>query len=232
VAPIAGTRSGFYARLENLLIGPNPAEGLFREERFLHPDMDFALDFPRGWETQNGRTAVAAQSPRGDAALVLQTQGENGDPGEAAETFARENELELWGGERDRIGGFSSYRALEEVRTQQGTAVMELTWIAHPRAMFRLLGLYPSDRVSEYARDLREAAQSFRRLTDSERDGITELRLRVATALAGESLASLSRRTKNAWSLEETAVANDLSLEERLREGEPVKIVVEVPYRR
>jgi predicted Zn-dependent protease len=231
-APISGTRSGFYARLENLLIGPNPAEGLFREERFLHPDMDFALDFPRGWETQNGRTAVAAQSPRGDAALVLQTQGENGDPGEAAETFARENELELWGGERDRIGGFSSYRALEEVRTQQGTAVMELTWIAHPRAMFRLLGLYPSDRVSEYARDLREAAQSFRRLTDSERDGITELRLRVATALAGESLASLSRRTKNAWSLEETAVANDLSLEERLREGEPVKIVVEVPYRR
>jgi predicted Zn-dependent protease len=69
-------------------------------------------------------------------------------------------------------------------------------------------------------------------MSRSEHEGIIELRLRIATARAGESLTSLSRRTKNAWSLEQTAVANDLSLEQPLRRGEPVKIAVEVPYRR
>ncbi len=231
-APIAATRSAFYARLANLLIGPDPAEGLFREERFLHPDLGFALDFPRGWKTENARTAVAAQAPRGDAVLVLQTQGESGDPGEAAQLFARENQLQLGEGKRERIGGFPAYRARAELQTQQGPAVADLTWIAHPRAMFRLLGLSPSGRFGDYAGIFRDAARSFRPLAHRERDGITELRLRVAKAREGESLAALSRRTGNAWSLEETAIANDLPIERRLRGGEPVKIAVEVPYRR
>jgi predicted Zn-dependent protease len=109
---------------------------------------------------------------------------------------------------------------------------MDLTWIAHPRAMFRLMGLYPPDRAGAYARDVREAARSFRHMSRSEHRGITELRLRIATARSGESLAALSRRTENAWSLEQTAVANALSVEDRLERGQPVKIAVEVPYRR
>jgi len=232
VAPIAGTQFAFYGRLANLLIGPDPAQGLFRGERFLHPDLGFSIDFPRGWKTQNAKTAVAAQAPRGDAVLVLQAQGESGDPSQAAQIFAREKQLQLESGERDRIGGYPAYRARVEVQTEQGPAVMEWNWIAHPRAMFRLLGLSPSDRVDDYAREFRAAARSFRPLGDRERGGITELRLRVARARQGESLASLSRRTKNAWSLEETAMANDLSGERRLHEGEAVKIAVEVPYRR
>jgi predicted Zn-dependent protease len=232
VAPIAGKRSAFYARLANLLIGPDPAGGLFREERFLHPDLGFALDFPRGWKTQNAKTAVAAQAPRGDAILVLQTQGESGDPREAAQTFARANQLQLGDGRSERIGGFPAHRARAEVRGEQGPAVLELTWIAHPRATFRLSGLSASDRFGDYAGEFRDAARSFRPLSDREREGITELRLRVARAREGEGLVALSRRTKNAWSPEETAIANDLPLERRLREGEPVKIAVEVPYRR
>jgi predicted Zn-dependent protease len=231
-APIAGSRSAFYARLENLLVGPDPAEGLFREERFLHPALGFVIDFPRGWETQNGKTAVAAQAPGGGAILLLQTQGEGGDPGEAAQAFARANQLELAEARSDRIGGFPSHRARAAGRTEQGPAVMELTWIAHPRAMFRLLGVSSSNRFGSYEEPFRSAARSFRSITDREREGITELRLRVTRARKGESLVALSRRVKNAWSPEETAIANDLPLERRFQGGEPVKVAVEAPYRR
>jgi predicted Zn-dependent protease len=230
-APIAGTRSAFYARLANLLIGPDPAEGLFRDQRFLRPGLDFALDFPPGWKTQNARNAVAAQSPGGDAALVLQTQGESGDPGKAAQLFAQSNQIPLGKGKRERIGGFPAYRVRAELQTQQGPAITDLTWIAHPRATFRLLGIAPSGRFGDYAGTFRDAARSFRPLTRSERSGITERRLRVVKARGGESLAALSRRTGNAWSLDETAVANDRPIEGPLRAGEPVKIAVEVPYR-
>jgi len=230
-APIAATRSAFYARLANLLIGTDPAEGFFREERFLHPGLGFALDFPGGWKTENSRTAVGAQAPGGDAVLVLQTQGESGDPGKAAQLFAQQNQLQLGEGKREQIGGFPAYRTRAEFQTQQGPAVADLTWIGHPRATFRVLGISPSGRFGDYAGIFRDVARSFRPLAQRERDGITELRLRVAKARKGESLAALSRRTGNAWSLEETSVANDLPIEHRLRGGEPVKIAVEVPYR-
>jgi predicted Zn-dependent protease len=231
-APIAGTDSAFCARLENLLVGPDPAEGIFREDRFLHPDLGFAIDFPRGWKTQNGKTAVAAQTPQGDAGLVLQTQQGSGDPVEAAQRFARENQMQLEDGRRERLGGFDAYRARAKAMVGQQPAVADLTWIAHPRAMFRLLGIASADRFDDYARSFRDAARSFRSLERRERDGITELRLRVARPREGESLSALSRRTGNAWSLEETAVANDLAPGGRLRQGYPVKIAVEVPYRR
>lgn len=230
-APIAATRSAFYERLENLRIGLDPGEGLFRGQRYLHPLLGFALDFPRGWKTENAVTAVAAQAPRGDAILVLQTQGVSGDPREAARLFARESQIWLEEGTRERIGGFPAYRVRVELQTQQGPAVADLTWIAHPRAMLRLLGLSPSGSFGEYAGTFRDAARSFRPLADSERAGISELRLRVVKAREGENLAALSRRTGNAWSLQETAAANDLLIGRPLRGGEAVKIAVEVPYR-
>jgi predicted Zn-dependent protease len=231
-APIASTRSAFYARLADLRVGPDPSEGIFREQRYLHPVLDFALDFPAGWKTENAETAVAAQAPRGDAILVLQAQGPSRDPGEAAQLFAQQNQLLLGPGKRERIGGLPAYRVRTELATRQGPAIADLTWIAHPRATFRLMGLSPSGSFGNHAGTFRDAARTFRPLTERERAGITELRLRIATAREGESLAALSRRTGNAWSLEETAVTNDLPVERRLQGGEPVKIAVEVSYRR
>jgi predicted Zn-dependent protease len=231
-APIVASRSAFYSRLANLLVGPDPEQGVFREERFLHPALGFAIDFPRGWETQNAREAVAARAPEGDATLLLQVQGESGDPTAAAQRFAEENRLRLQDDERERIGGLWTYRARAELQTEEGPAMAEWTWIAHPRAMFRLVGLAPPDRFGHYEGAFRAAARSFRALGDRERRGITELRLRVARAHAGETLSALSRRTGNAWSVEETAIANGITAEERLDGGQPVKIAVEVPFRR
>ena len=57
-----------------------------------------------------------------------------------------------------------------------------------------------------------------------------ELRLRVVTARAGENLAELSLRTANAWKLNETSVANQIRIDKRLSEGEPIKIAIREPY--
>ncbi|MDX1650308.1 MAG: hypothetical protein R3263_10685, partial [Myxococcota bacterium] len=71
----------------------------------------------------------------------------------------------------------------------------------------------------------------LRPLSATERRSITERRLAVVAAGSGETLAALSRRTGNAWSPEETAVANALQVGDRLAAGMLVKIAVERPYR-
>jgi predicted Zn-dependent protease len=115
--------------------------------------------------------------------------------------------------------------------TQQGRAAIDLTWIDHPSGIFRIAALTSEARLDDYRDTFASTAQSFRTLSRFERSGITERRLRVVEARAGESLSSLSRRSGNAWTLDQTAVANALSRNASLEAGTPVKVAVETPYR-
>ncbi len=228
--PIARSRADFLSRLAGLLVGPDPAQGVFRDGLFLHPGLDFALEFPPGWQTRNTPQAVGAVSPQGDGQIVLELQGPSGDPGEAARAFAQQNRLMLTDGRAGQVGGWRAYRAAAVAQVQGGSAELDLTWIAHPAATFRLTGVTARGSRANLQRFL-TTARSFRPLTRSERAAMTEQRLRVVTARRGESLAALSRRTGNRWSLEQTAVANGLDAGATLASGTPVKVAVEVPYR-
>jgi predicted Zn-dependent protease len=93
--------------------------------------------------------------------------------------------------------------------------------------MFRLTGAAPPARWSQYAHLFRSAATSLRALSGDERRTIRVTRLAVATARNGEGLERLSRRVGNRWSLQETAVANDLDEVMTLRRAQQVKVAVD-----
>ena len=231
-APIAASRAAFLAKLDGLLVGPDPAEGVFRDSRFLQPGLRFAIDFPAGWRTANGKSVVGAAAPEQDAIVVLEMQESGDDPGTAATRFAQANRMELRDGESLRISGHRAHRAWAVAQTGEGQVGLDLTWIAHPAAIFRVTGMSPPSRFAGRGPAFERAARSFRRLSERERASIRDLRLRIVRARDGERLAALSRRTGNTWTPEETAVANGLPKGGRLSEGEPVKIAIEVPHKR
>jgi len=228
---IAATQRAFLHEFEDLLVGPDPAQGVIRGQRFLHPGLDLALDFPSGWEVQNTVTAVGAGSPQRDAAVMLEMQGPPGDPRAAGAKFAQANGIALQDGSRERLGDREAFHALAVASTQEGPLVLDLTWIAHPKAVLRLTGISPQSRYRSHAAALNGVARSVGTLTPAEREGIREQRLRVVEARAGETLGALSARSRNVWSLDETSVANGLAREPRLEAGQLVKVAVEVPYR-
>jgi predicted Zn-dependent protease len=230
--PVATSRAAFLAKLDGLLVGPDPAEGVFREARFLHPGLRFAIDFPAGWQTANGRSLVAAGSPEQDAIVLFEAQERGNDPLAAASHFAQASHIELRGGESARIGGYPAYRASATARTQQGTLGVDLTWIAFGTTVFRFTGLSPPSRFGARVPAFTRTALSFRTLSDRELASIRDLRLRIVEARSAEGIPALSRRTGNAWTPDETAVANGLPPGATLSEGEPLKIAVEVPYSR
>ncbi|UCD33476.1 MAG: M48 family metalloprotease, partial [Desulfobacterales bacterium] len=62
--PGVSDRQGEYLhQLEGLLVGKNPAEGVFRERKFLHPVADFAVIFPKDWKLINTRKVVLGLEP-------------------------------------------------------------------------------------------------------------------------------------------------------------------------
>ena len=229
--PIATTQADFLRKLDGLLIGPDPGEGVFRGSRFLHPGLGLALEFPDGWQTQNSADAVGAISPQQDAVIVLQPQGPPGDPRAAAMKAAQANGLSLQNTASGSQGGMQTFRALVARQTQDGPVIYDLTWIAHPKVMLRLTGMAPQSRFQSQSTAFARVSRSVSKLDASERAGIRERRLRVVEARGGETLSALSSRSGNVWTLDETSIANGLAREPRLDKGQLVKIAVEVPYR-
>lgn len=224
------TTAGMFARYDGLLLGDDPAGGIFRDQRFLHPELGFAIEFPPGWLTQNQRAAVLAAPRERDALLRLEGQGPSGDPREAAAAFAEANRLRYSTGRVLTIAGYDAYQARAETTLQNTRVVAELTWIAHPGGTFRITGITPTTRFAAHATAFLQTALSFRDLSAQERAGIMERFLAIERAREGESLKELSSRVDNQWSVVQTAVANGLAENVSLRAGQLVKLARQRVY--
>jgi predicted Zn-dependent protease len=170
-------------------------------------------------------------APRRDAVVVLEPQGPREDPEAAARRWLGANPAvrRVVESRAVRIGGWPAVTAVAEAQTQQGVSVLALTWIAHPKGTFRLTGMTSPNAWRAYAPTFDRVAASLRPLSASDRRGIAGLRLAIAQARHGETLAQLGSRTGNRWSLDETALANALPRDARLESGRLVKIAVARP---
>ena len=65
-------RDGARARLDGVIFGDNPEQGVTRGSTFLHPPLRFRIDFPPKWEVANSPQQVVAKAPDADVFMLLQ----------------------------------------------------------------------------------------------------------------------------------------------------------------
>jgi predicted Zn-dependent protease len=227
---IAPTQREFFDRIDGLVVGPAAREGVFRENIFLHADLGISLRFPPGWVYQNMSSQVIAVAPDGDAIARLELAGDGDDPRAAAAEFADREGVTLSAGTPIRIGGLRAFRANAVIQAGGARADALVTWVAYDGRVYQLAAGTLDSSFPKYDGILRSFARGFRPLTPEQRQEIDELRLRIAVARPGETLARLSKRTENEWNLNETAVSNALFVEEVLAGGQLVKIARREPY--
>jgi len=221
----------FVRKLDGLLIGTNPAEGVFQGRTFLHPVLDFSIVFPEGWIAMNTRQAVVAVTPKKDAVLILGIQGEGTDPSQAAaaltQALQREFRAKPTRSEPVRIGKLPAHLVTYSDTSGEEPMCLCFLWVAYRGLIYQFIGLAPE----RYRPTLREVALSFGSLTSDEKASIEETRLRIVSARANETLDQLSKRTRNVWDPKTTSVINGINPDQSLREGQLIKIAVSQPYR-
>jgi predicted Zn-dependent protease len=231
---IARDRAAFLARIDGLLVGENPAEGIFEGPLFVHPDLGFSLRFPDGWKTANTRTAVGAVAGDRRATTTLRAQAEGSDPRAVAkqslEATARETRLDLLRAGEVEIGGRRAFQALAVAATPRGAVTLHLTWIAHEGVVYLLAGVVEGGYAQSHHAALEATAASFRPLDAEQRARIRETRLRIARAGAGETLAIVSRRSGSAWEPGYAEIVNAVGATTPLPAGAPLKIARREPY--
>ncbi|MGH6691238.1 MAG: M48 family metalloprotease, partial [Gammaproteobacteria bacterium] len=65
-------RDDYLRRIDGMIFGDSPEQGIVRGSAFLHAPLRFRVDYPQGWAIQNTARQVVAKAPNADVFLVLQ----------------------------------------------------------------------------------------------------------------------------------------------------------------
>ena len=226
--------AGYYAMIDGLVLGDDPAGGAFDEEnKFVHPELRFSLRFPPGWDTLNSTRQVVAVSPRRDAQAELTVVGSTEEPLDAVVDAFLEAEFEgVTVRVRERralkIGDLDAIRIEGRAITPGGPLFALMTFIAYEDLVYRLQVL--SFDASRYRGRARAFAHSFRALDEASARSLRVTRLRIARSLENETLAELSERTRNELEVVFTGVLNGIYASTPLPRRTPIKIGIAEPY--
>jgi predicted Zn-dependent protease len=227
----AGTdRNEYLGKVDGLVYGDNPDQGVVRGTSFLHPKLRLAADFPEGWDVSNSQSQVVAKQPGANVFIILQTVNRPaGRTIEETALRAMEN-----AGFRAVAGGPATINGLDAfVGTYEGSLQgvgrvrVRAAHIVHNRSVFMMAGVAPADAYDRSEPALSSSIRSFRPLTPGEAESIHPNRINLYTAREGDSWQSIAERQgKGIVKPATLAIMNGHPVNEQPRAGERLKIVV------
>jgi len=218
-------RDDFLDAIDGIDFGPNPRDGYFEEQVLFHPDMQFRMEFPEGWKTQNARTAVVATNADGDAVMQL-TLATASDPASALSEFFSMEGLQRTGPSMGSISGLRTAGDGFAIETSSGKLRGRIGFVELEGRVFQLLGYSAEFRWETYEPIVRRSLASFERLTDKRALAIEPQTLMVVRSMGAASLDDLMRAAGANAPAETIALINRVDPGERLDSSGRYKMVV------
>ena len=220
-------RDTFLSRIDGLMYGDDPRQGVIEGNTFIHPDMRLTFTAPNGFYMVNGTRAVSINGQSGQAQLT--TGPYNGN----LETYVRQafqaiggqqTQLAPQSVQRTTINGLPAMYGVARVNTgQQQVDVTVMAYEFSNSQAFHFATITPAGRASTF----NSMFNSLRRINANEAAQVVPRRIDVMTAGRNDTVQSLAGRMAygNAQ-VERFRVLNGLSANAQVVPGEKYKIVV------
>lgn len=190
----ATNRAGFLTQLDGLTFGDSEKEGIRRGNRFYHRDLDFALEFPAGWNIENRSDRLLAQSPDADGMMQFTTQDLNKRISPQAFMSERLKLADIRNGEEIELDGMQGYTGIAEQNTSFGRLPVRYVVLYRGDKALIFAGLSKARGMPyKYDTEILRTARSFHRLTDRERALATAQRIHVIPAGQNTRFTALAR---------------------------------------
>jgi len=226
---LGDVRKRYLDRIDGLAIGDRPETGVFLGQLFVHPELDFQIRFPTGWQLQNAARAVGATAPRREAVVFLAGDLPPGELVEVANRFASQADQEFGARvtqkENVRLGNIEAIRYSFQGGNGPQAIAAQVTFFPFARGTWRMVAMSPRAASDRFSSTMLMSTRSFGPLTPENRERIEIRRLRVVLARAGEEISALGQRTQCDLDPAETASLNGLFGNEVFAGGELLKIV-------
>jgi predicted Zn-dependent protease len=227
---LATNRDAYLQRIDGIVFGDSPEEGIVRGRAFLHPVLRFALTFPEGWRIANTRTQVVAQPPGANPAILLQLvqQPQGRTMEEVAVASMSQAGFRRLQGSRTSINGLEAHVGIYQGRTQQlGEVVTRAAHVRHDQLVYLLAGLAQPNEYKALEGRFAETIESFRPLSPGEAERIRPNRVDVYVVRAGDTWEGIAQRAgEGVLDATTLAIMNNSRADQPPRAGERIKIVV------
>jgi len=221
-------RQPYEQHLDGMIFGLNPREGFFKNGIFYHPDLRFQIAFPNGWQTQNGKSSVAAMSPQQDAIIELTlAQGSNTD--QAARAFLSQQGVQAGNLTRGNINGLTASEAPFSASTQNGTLQGQAVFVQYGNNIYQLLAYGPQANWSAHTAEAQHAISSFGPVHDASVLNVQPQHLSLFTLDHRATIAELAAQRAAPVSKATLALINQVDENTPLEPGHIVKWVVGQP---
>jgi predicted Zn-dependent protease len=225
--PVAGDHAAFLAKLDGMLLGENPARGVFVGTRFLHPSVGLRMEFPGKWLTGRAPGAVGASSPGRLDVMLLRAVGADDEPLAVARAQEKRSGVRLLEHARAlQINALPAVQSELQLRGKKDSYWLLLTWVKLGRVVYLVTAVSPRSRAEYFGPIMRRSVETFGALGEAERAEVTAVVLRPVPAQAGESPQALQVRAASQWDADMIAIANGVPQDVRFRGGELVKVAV------
>ena len=232
-APAAGwveNRDPYLQRIDGIVFGEDPREGVVRGNVFVHPDMRFQVAFPDGWKIENGKTEVRAQAPGDEQAamlLKLVDRGNGVSLEDAATEAMRKDGFDLLRGDRTTVNGLQAFLGTYEATVQDGGIVrMQAAHVALDGRVIMLGGVTPRSDYSARRETFAMSIASFATIGREEAGRIRPNHLAFDTVREGETWESIAKRTGALIKPRSLAILNDVDPAAPPVAGRRIKVVV------
>ena len=220
-------RETFLSRIDGLLYGDDPAQGVIEGNQFIHPELGMAFTAPQGFYMVNGTRAVSINGQSGRAQMTLAQYG--GDlNGYVNNVFAalggEQQQLRPQSVQRTTVNGIPA--AYGTARVNSGQNQVDLVVFAYefaPNRAYHFQVIAPAGQANTFS----SMFQSMRRISQSEAAGVGPRKIDVVTVQRGDTVSSLARRMAYTSGQEARfRVLNGLGSSGQLQAGQKVKLIV------
>jgi predicted Zn-dependent protease len=223
-------RDGYVKRIDGMIFGDNPEQGVVRGSLFLHAPMRFSLEFPEGWEITNTDEQVVAQEPGNKVFMLMRTiePQRNRSLDQVAQQHMRQSGYRATDLTSTTVGGLQAIIGTYEGNASGiGKVVARGAHFVSGRSTYFIGGVASPDMYPRVVADFDKAIQSFRQLSQDEADAIEPNLIDLYIAKAGDSWQSIAQRAgKGLVSASTLAIMNDHAIDDQPKPGERLKIVV------
>lgn len=223
----ATNRDLFLTRINGLLYGDDPEQGVIEGAQFIHPQLRLAFTAPNGFYMVNGTRAVSINGQSGQAQMTTGSYSGN------LEDYVRAQFAAL-GGDQQKLAPSSLRRttvngipaAVGTARVNSGNSQVDVVVYAYEFARdraYHFAAIAPAGGSEVFT----SMFNSMRRVSNSEASGVIPRRIDVVTVKSGDTVSALAKRM--AYSDGQEArfrVLNALGSSDTLQAGQKVKIVV------
>ena len=186
----------YLEKINGLVFGDSPKEGIVRGQIFYHADLGFAIRLPEDWNVTNQPQQLLITAPGGAAIMQMMVDDINKRITPREFLLTRMGLKKLSHDTDLDINGLDAHTGLAPVNTSLGNRTARFTVIYFNDRAYVLAGITKDPaRVPDYDAYFMETAQSFHAMTDKERTLARPLRIETIVANADTSFSTLANQS-------------------------------------